>query len=39
MDLTRYSSARTDGELKYYSSSGVFNRTVIPLALDGYEIV
>ena len=34
-----YTCARTAGELKYCNSLGVFNKTIIPLALVGYEIV
>ena len=32
-------SARTIGELKYCNSLCVFNNTIIPLTLVGYEIV
>ena len=31
-------SARTAEELKYCNSMGAFNKTIIPLALVGYEI-
>ncbi len=30
-------STKTAGELKYCNSLGVFNKTIIPLALVGYE--
>ena len=33
-----YLSARIAGEHKYCNSLGVFNKTIIPLALVGYEI-
>ena len=36
---SRYSSTKTAGELKYCNSFGRFNKTIIPLALVGYEIV
>ncbi len=36
---SRYASTKTTGELKYCNSLGVFNKTIIPLALVGYEIV
>ena len=36
---SRYTSRKTAGELKYFNSSGCFNKTVIPLTLVGYEIV
>ncbi len=36
---SRYASTKTAGELKYCNSLGVFNKTIIPLALVGYEIV
>ncbi len=32
-------STKTAGELKYCNSLGVFNKTIIPLALVEYEIV
>ncbi len=35
---SRYASMKIAGELKYCNSLGVFNKTVIPLALVGYEI-
>ena len=35
----RYASTKTGGELKYCNFLGVFNKTIIPLALVGYEIV
>ena len=34
-----YTSARIAGELKYCNSLDVFNKTIIPLVLVGYEIV
>ena len=34
-----YASERTAGELKYCISLGAFDKTMIPLALVGYEIV
>ncbi len=36
---SRYASMKTAWELKYCNSLGVFNKTIIPLALVGYEIV
>ncbi len=36
---SRYTSTKTAGKLKYCNSLGVFNKTIIPLALAGYEIV
>jgi len=36
---SRYALTRTAGELKYCNSLGVFNKTIIPLALVGYEMV
>ena len=36
---SRYVSTKTAGELKYCNSLGVFNKTIIPLALVGYETV
>ncbi len=36
---SRYASTKTAGELKYCNSLGLFNKTIIPLALVGYEIV
>ena len=36
---SRYGSTKTAGELKYCNSFGRFNKTIIPLALVGYEIV
>ncbi len=34
-----YASIKTAGKLKYCNSLCVFNKTIIPLALIGYEIV
>ena len=34
-----YASAKTAGELKCCNSLSVFNKTIIPLALVGFEIV
>ena len=36
---SRYVSTKTAGELKYYTFLGVFNKTIIQVALVGYEIV
>ncbi len=36
---SRNAWTKTDGELKYCNSLGVLNKTIIPLALVGYEIV
>ncbi len=36
---SRYASTKTAGELKYCNSLDVFNKTIIPLTLVGYEIV
>ncbi len=36
---SRYASTKTGWELKYRNSLDVFNKTIIPLALVGYEIV
>ena len=36
---SRYASTKTAGELKYCNFLGVFNKTIIPLVLVGYEIV
>ncbi len=36
---SQYTSTKTARELKYCNSLGVFNKTIIPLALVGYEIV
>ena len=36
---SRYTSAKTAGELKYCNSFRRFNKTFIPLALVEYEIV
>ncbi len=36
---SRYASTKTAWELKYCNSLGVFNKTIISLALVGYEIV
>ncbi len=35
----RYASTKTAGELKFCNSLGVFNKTIIPLALVGCKIV
>ena len=35
----KYASTKIAEELKYCNSLGVFNKTIIPLALVGYEIV
>ncbi len=35
---SRYASTKTAGVLKYCNSLGVLNKTIIPLALVGYEI-
>ena len=36
---SRYASTKAAGELKYCNLLGVFNKTIIPHALVGYEIV
>ncbi len=36
---SRYASTKIAGELKCCNSLGVFNKTIIPLALVGYEVV
>ena len=36
---SRYATEKTAGELKYCNFLGIFNKTIIPLTLVGYEII